>query len=153
MFCRNVSHVLLLGCLFFSILGCKTVQEPQQIGVFASTDHGLLELTAYGKEIGEGIYSLNNLPEIPKASKVDRFYVNMPGSTITEVKLFWLTKLDKEFHENGQSPLNAGIEAGKNTVYRINCVGLNSKKGGYVLLKLPMPLGVADRVYVIQITE
>jgi hypothetical protein len=45
-----VLHMLLLGCRFFSIPGCKTAPELQQIGVFASTDHGLLELTV---ELGQ----------------------------------------------------------------------------------------------------
>jgi hypothetical protein len=93
------------------------------------------------------------VPEIPRASKVDRFYVNMPGSTITEVKIFWLPTLDKNFDERQQTPLDASIESGKSNVYRINCAGLGSKKGGFALLKLPMPLGVADRAYVIQMTE
>jgi len=38
-------------------------------------------------------------------------------------------------------------------VYLINCAALSDKKSGYVLLKVPMPLGVADRAYVAQVTE
>lgn len=150
---RNALRTLALGCLLLCLLGCETTPPPQKVGVFASTSHGLLELTAYGKQTGENVYSLNNLGEIPKASKIGRFYVNMPGSTITEVKVFWLTKLDKEFDERSQSPLDASIESGKDNVYRVNCSGLGDEKGGYALLKLPMPLGVADRVYLVQIGE
>ena len=150
---RNVSNILSISCVCLCMLGCKSAPEPQQVGVFASTNHGLLELTAYGKQISESTYSVNGLPELPKASRIDRFYVNMPGSTITEVKVFWVAKLDKDFNEQSQPALNVSIEAGKNNVYQINCAGLDGKKGGYVLLKLPMPLGVADRVYLIQMTE
>jgi hypothetical protein len=149
---RNVQKAMTLGCLVLSILGCRAAPEPQQVGVFAATNHGLLELTTYGKQIGENVYSLSSLAEIPKAAKVERFYVNMPGSTITEVKVFWLTALDKNFDERNQTPLDTSIETGKGNVYRINCAGLSDKKGGYVLLKVPMPLGVADRAYVVQVT-
>ena len=150
---RNTAHIVALGCLLLCMLGCKTTPEPQKVGVFASTNHGLLELTTYGKQTGENVYSLNNLPEIPKASKIIRFYVNMPGSTITEVKVFWVTTLDKNFDERNQTPLDASIESGKSSVYLINCAALSDKKSGYVLLKVPMPLGVADRAYVAQVTE
>lgn len=149
---RNGVNIVALGCLLVSLLGCETTPEPQKVGVFAATNHGLLELTTYGKQIGENVYSLSSLSEIPKTSKVERFYVNMPGSTITEVKVFWLTTLDKNFDDRNQTPLDASIETGKGNVYRINCAGLSDKKGGYVLLKVPMPLGVADRAYVVQVT-
>jgi len=52
---RNPHHLRALGCLLVLAIGCKSSQhsilpepapDPQQIGVFASTDRGLLELTA-----------------------------------------------------------------------------------------------------------
>ncbi|HUZ93588.1 MAG TPA: hypothetical protein VMU57_01605 [Edaphobacter sp.] len=152
MTCRNAVSIMALGSLLLCILGCKAAPGPQQIGVFASTSHGLLELTAYGKDDeAEDVYSFRNLSVIPKTSRVEEFYVNMPGSIITETKIFWLASLGKNFDEHNQIPLDANIEAGKGSLYRINVQGLKAKKGGFVLLILPMPLGVSDRAYVLQI--
>jgi hypothetical protein len=150
---HSVRNILALGCLLLFSLGCETSPDPQKIGVFASTNRGLLELTAYGEQNGMTSYDLRKLQEAPTVAKVARFYVNMPDSKITNSKIFWLTKLDKYFDEKGQPHLNASVEAGKNNVYRITCAELESKKGGYVLLKISMPLGTPDRMYGIQLTE
>ena len=150
---RNAINFMALGCLVLVLLGCETAPDPQKIGVFASTNHGLLELTAYGEQDGRSSYDLSKLPQTPAVAKITQFYVNMPDSKITNSKIFWLTKLGKEFNENDLPALNASIEAGKNNVYRIKCAELDGKKGGYVLLKISMPLGTADRVYVIHLTE
>ena len=153
MFCKYLSSTIVIGCLLMVVIGCQTAPDPQRIGVFASTNRGLLELSSYGEQTGMTSYSLLKLSEVPKASKVEQFYVNMPGSTITELKVFWITKFDNEFDEKDRIPLNASIEAGKSNVYRIRCADLAGKKDGYAFLKLPMPLGVADRMYVIRLSE
>ena len=150
---HNARNILALGCLLLFSLGCETTPDPQKIGVFAATNRGLLELTPYGAQNGMSSYDLRKLQEVPAVAKVTQFYVNMPDSKITESKMFWLTKLDKEFDEKGLSSLNASIETGKNNVYRIKCAELAGKKGGYILLKISMPLGTPDRMYAIQLTE
>jgi hypothetical protein len=143
----------MLGCMLLGMLGCESTPDPQKIGVFASTNHGLMELTTYGEQNGMTSFELRKLHVVPKAAKVTQFYVNMPDSTITELKIFWVTKLSDEFDEKDQSPLNVSIETGKNNVYRIKCADLMGKTNGFALVKLSMPMGVSDRVYVIQITE
>ncbi len=150
---RNARNFIALGCLVLFLLGCETTPDSQKIGVFASTNHGLMELTAYGKQNGMTSYDLRKMQNIPTAAKVTRFYVNMPNSAITESKMFWLTKLDKEIDENNLSSLNASIEAGKNNVYQIKCTELDGKKDGYILLKISMPLGAPDRMYAIHLSE
>lgn len=148
-------HARYLGmfvCLLL-MLGCEKAPEPQKIGVFVSSDRGLLELTAYGEQNGMTSYSFHQLTGIPTVGKVNLFYVNMPDSKITESKVYWLTKLDRDFHEDGQQQLNLSIETGKNNVYRITCADLGAKKGGYALLKVSMPLGTPDRMYLTQMSE
>jgi hypothetical protein len=150
---HNARNILALGCLLLFSLGCETTPDPQKIGVFASTNRGLLELTAYGEQNGMTSYDLRKLQEVPAVAKVARFYVNMPDSKITNSKIFWLTTLDKDFDEKGRPSLSTSIETGKNNVYRITCADLMGKKNGYVLLKVSMPLGTPDRMYIIQLTE
>ena len=147
-------HIGLVGCLLLLLLGCEKSPEPQKIGVFASTNRGLLELTSYGEQSRYSMasYNFRKLPEVPTVSKVISFYVNMPDSKITNSKVFWVTGLGKDFDEESQVPLNTSIETTKNNVYRITCADLDGKKGGYILLKVSMPLGTADRMYVIQLT-
>ena len=150
---RIAERIVALGCLLLFTAGCRTTPEPQKVGVFASTNHGLVELTAYGKQNGMHSYSLKDLLEIPKAPKLGRFYVNMPDSAITEVKVFWLPRLEKNFDEEGHTPLDATIESGTGKMYLISCATLSDKHEGYALLKVPMPLGVADRAYIVQLTN
>jgi hypothetical protein len=150
---RKSAHLFALGCLLLCMLGCEATPEPQKIGVFASTNHGLLELTAYGEQSSMTNYDLSKLHDVPTVAKITSLYVNMPDSKITNSKIFWLTKLDKGFDEKSQPSLNASIEAGKNNVYQIKCAELEGKSGGDILLKISMPLGTPDRMYVIRLSE
>src|SRR5271165_4947643 len=102
---QDKRQVVILGCLLLLLLGCEKAPEPQKIGVFASTNRGLLELTTYGEQVSMTRYSFHELHNVPTASKIVSFYVNMPDSKITSSKIFWLAKLDKDFNEGSQTPL------------------------------------------------
>jgi hypothetical protein len=149
----NLRNFVALACLGLFLLGCESAPDPQKVGVFASTNHGLVELTVYGEQDGMTSYDLSKLQDAPTVGKVEQFYVNMPDSKITNSKMFWLATPDKKFNEEGKASLNASIEIGKNGVYRIKCADLEGKKAGYILLKISMPLGTADRMYVIRLSE
>ena len=153
MFRKPLSSTVIVGCLLMIVIGCQTGPDPQRIGVFAFTNRGLLELSSYGEQTGMTSYDTRKLLNVPTVAKIVRFYVNMPGSTITEVKMYWLEQLGNEFDEKGRLPLNATIEAEKDNLYRIRCADLEGRREGYALLKLPMPLGTASRIYMIHLAE
>jgi hypothetical protein len=137
---------------WFQLTGCESAPDSSRIGVFASTTHGLLELTTYGKEIGEAVYELPNAQTFPSSTSVRSFYINMPDSTITESKLYWMSSIGKTFNESGQSPLSITLVAKREKLYQVACADLAQKKDGYAILKVSMPLGQPDRIYVVHVT-
>lgn len=148
--------VVLTAFTLFALMlvGCEKSPEPQKIGVFASTNRGLLELTVFGEQTGMTSYSMRQLSNLPTAKKIVSFYVNMPDSKITNSKVYWLAKLDQDFNERGQAALNLSIENAKTAgTYRIACTDLEGKNNGYVLLKVGMPLGTPDRMYAIHLAD
>lgn len=137
----NSRNLIALGCLAILLVGCETAPDPQKIGVFASTNHGLVELTVYGEQEGMTSYDVRKLKQAPTAAKVSQFYVNMPDSQITNSKLFWLTKLDNELNEEGLPPLNASIEVAKGNMYRIKCAQMEEKRMGTYFSRYQCHLG------------
>ncbi len=147
----TICFLLLVGLLLLS--ACGQEPEPQKIGVFANTNKGLSEIISYGEQTGMYSYNLAKVSNPPKVSRVRLFYVNMPDIVITNSRLFWVPSLERDFNEVESTPLKINIENMKNNMYKILSPELESKKGGYVVLKIGMPLGTADRMYPVQITE
>jgi len=143
--------LLLVG--LFLLSACGREPEHQKIGVFADTNKGLLEIKSYGEQTGMHSYNLAKVSNPLKVSRVRVFYVNMPDIEITNSELFWVSSLERDFKEVESTPLKIDMENTKNNMYKILCPELKSKKGGYAVLKIGMPLGTADRMYPVQIAE
>lgn len=153
-FCfHNFRYSLLLFLSSVLLSSCGLEPKTQKIGVFVQTNKGLLELTSYGEQTGMNSYDLAESSNPPKVTKVNSFYVNMPDIEIANSKIFWVSSLERQFHENKSIPLTIDLEITKNNIYKINCSDLVSKKGGYAVLKIGMPMGTADRIYPVQIAE
>jgi len=131
---------------------CHRAPQPQKIGVFADTNRGLLELTSYGQQTGMRTYGFGQAAGIPEVQRVSLFFVNMPDIKITNSKIFWLSDLPRSFDETTQAPLKIDIESVQGNMYRIVCAELEGKKGAVAVLKIGMPLGTADRMYLIRIS-
>lgn len=139
--------VLLISSLLLAACG-GTEPDPQKIGVFAETNKGLMELTNYGEQISMSSYNLAKAANPPKVSKVKAFYVNMPDIKISNSKFYWIASLEKPFTENESAALRIDVESTKSpNMYRLSCPELEDKTGGYLVLKVGMPLGTADRMY------
>ena len=150
---RGISRAVALGYLLLCMIGCERAPDPQKIGVFASTNRGLLELTSYGEQHSMTGYDLHKVVDAPKVTRLTSFYVNMPDSKITNSKIFWAPKLNSTFEEKDQPSLDADIETGKNNAYEIKCAAMDRSGDGYIFLKISMPLGTPDRMYVIQLSK
>jgi len=141
---------ILVGVFFLT--ACGRAPDPQKLGVFADTNKGLLELSSYGEETDVGEYNLGKVSP-QKISKINLFYINMPGVEIASSKLFLLSSLEKNFIEEKYTPLKIEMETTKNNIYKIRCPELDGKKVGLAYLKIKMPLGTPDRIYPLQIAE
>jgi hypothetical protein len=64
-----------------------------------------------------------------------------------------VSSLERDFNEVESTPLKIDMENTKNNMYKILWPELKSKKGGYAVLKIGMPLGTADRMYPVQIVK
>ena len=132
--------------------------NTKKIGVFADTSNGMLELI-YDKIGG---FSFSGISEstysrMPKASGVNFYYVNVPEAEIAESEMFWTSSYKlraKEFpYYDPVEPetLKTAIESVKDNVYKIRSNELQNKKNGFIVLKIKMPYGTADRFYPIKI--
>lgn len=150
----NLFRLFLLGSLLLSACTARE-PEPQNIGVFANTDKGLIELTDYAEQQRRGGYKWAG-DRLSPVHRVDLFYVNLPNIEIISSKIFWLppeeTNIDSDF-EKTHMPLKIEIKNIKNNLYKILSTELKEKKAGLAALKIVMPLGTPDRIYVMQIAE
>jgi len=143
--------LLLAFCSLVLGGACRRAPAPQKIGVFADTNSGLLELTAYGEQAGRTTYTFRQITGVPNVQRINRFFVNMPDTKITDSKLYWLLGLPARFEETTQEPLKIDIESMQGNMYSIVCSELEGKKGGVALLKIGMPLGTPDRMYPVRL--
>lgn len=153
-------------------LGSSGPPPPTKIGVFADTGE-LTELTAYAEQVRmtRDEYGTQSVTDTPAAASVHCFYVNMPNSEITSSKVFLLQQVSwqaaprpswstsprvfilqqqtETFHENAPE-LKADIEKAGEGVYKVTVPELSGKKG-IVALKVVMPLGTPDRLYLLRL--
>jgi hypothetical protein len=130
---------------------CHRAPAPQKIGVFADTNSGLLELTAYGEQAGRTTYTFRQITGVPNVQRINRFFVNMPDTKITNSKLYWLLDLPARVQETELPPLKIDIESVQGNMYSIVCSELEGKKGGVAVLKIGMPSGTPDRMYPVRL--
>ena len=156
----TIMNILFRYCLLLFISSLLLVAcggrepDPQKIGVFADTNKGLTELTSYGEQISMNSYNLAKATNPPKVSKVNALYVNMPDIKISNSKFYWVASLEKPFTEDESAALKIDTESTKSSnMYRLSCPELEGKTGGYLVLKVGMPLGTADRMYPIFIEK
>jgi hypothetical protein len=86
----KMTHVLLLGWLFLcpalqAAAPPPNIQLPDRPGVFAVTDHGVVEMTVFGEprqgnySIPSIVYGSTELDQIPVVSSIRSIFVNMMG--------------------------------------------------------------------------
>jgi hemin uptake protein HemP len=138
--------------------------DPHLIGVWASTDSGLVQLQSYGIEevrdsFTEGLTStfhFDDANQLPGAASVKAFFVNMPDAKVTESKLYALSRLSARWHEQIKSPsdprpLPASMQIVEGSLYRIASERLEPLASGYAAIHISMPMGIPDRLYAIKI--
>jgi len=148
------------------LLSCSRGPDPGRIGVFVETNAGAVELAAYGSEstsdsFTEGLTEGFTFPQgqaLPAAAVVRRIYINLPEAHVEESKLYVLPSLTARWHLQGHQerdpqPLATQLSKSDKGVYELTSDQLQGKTSGYVALLIKMPLGVPDRLYVIQLSE
>ncbi|HVR11503.1 MAG TPA: hypothetical protein VMW75_25895 [Thermoanaerobaculia bacterium] len=148
------------------IISCSRGPDPHRIGVFAETNAGLVELTVYGSEteadsFTQGVTAGFSFPQgqsVPTATSVKRFYVNLPDTRIEEAKIYILRDLNARWHLQGHmerdpQPVATRLSKTEGGVYELTSDQLQANGPGYVALWIKMPLGVPDRLYVVQLSE
>jgi hypothetical protein len=137
------------GCGSLGQLGSPL---PTKLGVFADTG-SLTELTVYVEESSLENFDANDaqkrVAEIPVASHVRAFFVNMPNVQITSSKAFLLKDLGRV--NEGQTPeLKIDIEKAGEGVYKLVVPDVAGRKG-FLALKIGMPMGTPDRLYLLRL--
>ncbi len=131
---------LVLGC------GAATPASPK-IGVFADTG-SLTELTAYVSEEPAQTFSARTVANVPSVAGVHRFYVTVPRIDIQRSKAYLLPE-SGEVSERTPS-LKTEIDDFGNDVFKLTVPELKGKKG-LVGLKIRMPKGTPDRLYLVRL--
>ena len=84
---------------------------------------------------------------------VSPIYVNMSDISIASAKVFWSGDVRFTIHEDRYSPLETQIECLTTNSYKISCPNLSRQHAGYALLRIKMHRGVADRMYVVKLSD
>ena len=149
----NLIHqrVVSLTCLFFLCACSHNAIAPKEPGVFAETSTGLVKLTIYAEPELNNNYRFPNLRHSPASQTIRAFYVNMPGTSITNAKVFWAAEVLFTIHEDRYTPLPIQTECTAPDSYKIQCYTLSQQHAGYGLLKITMPNGAPARMYVVKL--
>ena len=121
--------------------------QLRKVGVFAETSTGLTELTAYALEAPGGNFNPANVTDIPRLNGATTFVVNMPDAQITQSTVYWAASQNSL----PEGPLKADIETIQGTVYRITSPALRSRSSGMASLRIKMPAGTPDRMYLLKL--
>ena len=146
------STLLLILICSFLLLSCSHEPGPEKLGVFAETGTGFVELTSFGEQNGIQTYNLETAPPPIVGGTVKSYLINLPDVKIANSKVFWTSTLDKFFDEKNARIIGSSLEsASDNNRYKISITDGNIPQSGYALLKVGMPLGTPDRMYIVQI--
>ena len=151
----NLKHQLITALLpvIFLCACSHDFVPPSDPGVFADTSKGLIEVTTYAEPSTTGNYSFPNLNHSPASPSIRAFYVNMSDISIASAKVFWSGDVRFTIHEDRYSPLETQIECLTTNSYKISCPNLSRQHAGYALLRIKMHRGVADRMYVVKLSD
>lgn len=142
--------------LIFS--GCNKVPPKfSKIGVFADSS-SLFEISLYAIQrpgYSSNVYWIKEKPgefeTIPVIKSIKAFYVNIPNANISESKIIWIKEgFNRKLIEDGWEVFRTEIEKVDEDVYKISSAQLKFKSRGLIGIKLSMPLGVPDRIYLVQ---
>lgn len=158
-FTRAVAILILIVI----ISGCNGKSpELSRIGVFVDTG-SLVELTLYVKQVSISQYNAPVIAQLPEVMRINSFFVNIPEVNISECQIFWMKTLKVNKYYGWQKKevvridpsdwekQETRIEKTNGGVYKILSDALQSKSGGFVGLKLSMPLGTPDRIYIVKL--
>lgn len=140
----------------FSILIFACTQETpdaKRLGVYADTDHGVIELAVFGEQIEMTSYSVPNLNSVPKAGYVKAFFVNLPDIKVSNCRIYWVDSLADRLHEDKATAEAATIESVEGSMYKLSIPQFSDRTGGYLLFKVGMAFGTADRIYPVKLGE
>ena len=151
----NLKHQLaaVVSSVIFLCACSQDFAPPSAPGVFADTSNGLVEITTYAEPTSTGNYSFPNLNHSPASPTIRAFYVNMSDVSIASAKVFWSGDVRFSIHEDRYSPLETQIECLTPNSYKISCPNLSRQHAGYALLRIKMPHGVTDRMYVVKLSD
>ena len=151
----NLKHQLVVGLAscFFLCACSPNFTPPTTTGVFADTSSGLIELTIFAEPSLDNNYSFPNLRHSPVIPNVRAFYVNLPNISINHAKVFLAAEVRFTIHEDRYTPLEIQTERLDNNSYKIQCPSLSHQQAGFGLLKIPMPPGSTNRMYVIKLAD
>lgn len=149
-------RALVAAVLFVSFVilsACSGAPDESKVGLFARTNTGLQELTVYGEQVGSDSYRLPDLSALPAAKSVKAFFLNMPDATVANSKVFWLAAPQDRLDEDQVPALPVQVDAVKGNMYKLSSSEIESKRNGLLIFKVGMPLGTADRVYIVKLAE
>ncbi|NIS17480.1 MAG: TonB family protein [Aliifodinibius sp.] len=126
---------------------------PEELGVYAYTNQGIFQVSNYGYQKSSR-YFVANLP-VEKIDSISSFLVNIPDAVITESRLFRIESyqdMRKIYYDDLES-VKSSTNKIREGIYKINVEEFDFNKLGYIALKLSMPLGVPDRLYILKCGE
>jgi hypothetical protein len=140
--------------------GLEAKPDSHAIGVWASTESGLIELLTYGTQslnlFNETYsYQFDECARLPRAESVQAIFVNIPDAKVTESKLFGLFDLAAQWHLHGNPAdprqVAPSMEIVEGSLYRLSSKEISTATSNFVAVSISMPMGTADRLYAIRI--
>jgi hypothetical protein len=152
-----MSNKLLRCCLpalSILVLACtQATPDAKKLGVYAGTNHGVIDLNIFGEQTGMTSYSVPDLNAVPKAANVKAFFVNLPDIKVSNCRIYWVDSLAGTFREDKATAEPTTTESVEGSMYKLSSPQLSDRTGGYLLFKVGMELGTSDRIYPVKLGE